>query len=68
MDKGELKLKVVGNKGHAAQMWNLPTGIHCDGWIPHFNLSEQAQGAELRVAKIPPKWYGKVLSIQIFPE
>lgn len=58
-NKGELKFKIVGNKLTVAEIWKLPIDKDCDGWVPHFNLCEEAQGSELRVAKIPIKWYGK---------
>ena len=59
VDKGKLNLCVVGQKNekNEAKLWNLP--IKKLGWVPHCNV--RSPKSELRIAKIPEKWYGEIV-------
>ena len=61
-DRGLLKLCVVDRLMRSEVVID---GLRSDGdgWVPHFNFGTGAVHAQIRLAKIPEAWYGKLVQI-----
>ena len=62
-DEGNMKFVVVGEIGKTfdgktteAKLFKMPTNTK-HGWVPYINTATNG-GMQLRIAKIPPEWYG----------